>query len=129
MFSYQKHKIETIQDGSNLSLKYDSSFKILYHHCNFRYQLNAKKNKTENYPTRKKNTYSAQNLMVCLANASSNEDIRDEENPLSKSVFNGSVNTDKIRILNVVPPERIVQGFFSFFFNFFWLFLSVVIFI
>ncbi|XP_044500221.1 protein PHYTOCHROME-DEPENDENT LATE-FLOWERING-like [Mangifera indica] len=75
-----------------------------------RYQLNSKKNKVDDCQMRKPNTYSTQNLLVCLRSVSNNEDFKDELRPLSKSLLGGSMNISKSRVLNFVIPERILQG-------------------
>ncbi|KAG8494651.1 hypothetical protein CXB51_012264 [Gossypium anomalum] len=75
-----------------------------------RCQLNRKKNKVDEYHVRKSNTHSPQLVSAFLSNFSSNEDFKDESKPLSKSLFGGSVNTYKTRILNFVQGERVVQG-------------------
>ncbi|XWS12183.1 hypothetical protein CRYUN_Cryun37aG0068000 [Craigia yunnanensis] len=75
-----------------------------------RYQLNSKKNKVEEYHVQKSSTHSPQLLSTCLASLSSNENFEDDLNPLSKSLFGGSMNTYKTRILNFVQGERVVQG-------------------
>ncbi|XWS18790.1 hypothetical protein CRYUN_Cryun32bG0075100 [Craigia yunnanensis] len=75
-----------------------------------RYQLNSKKNKVEEYHVRKPSTHSPQQLSTCMASLSSNEDFKDDSNPLSNSLFGGSKNTCKTRILNFVQGERVVQG-------------------
>lgn len=75
-----------------------------------RHQLNCKKNKVDDYPIRKLNSYSPQNLAVCLSNASSNEGLKDETKSLSRSLVGGSMNVSKIRVLTFWLPERVVQG-------------------
>ncbi|PIN09556.1 hypothetical protein CDL12_17857 [Handroanthus impetiginosus] len=77
-----------------------------------RCQLNRKKSKADEYPMRKPNTYSAQKLMACLSSDSNNENLKDEtcKMPLSKSLVGGSMNVCKIRILNCIQSERIIQG-------------------
>ncbi|PPR87979.1 hypothetical protein GOBAR_AA32715 [Gossypium barbadense] len=75
-----------------------------------RCQLNRKKNKADEYHVRKPSTHSPQLVSAFLSNFSSNEDFKDESKPLSKSLFGGSVNTYKTRILNFVQGERVVQG-------------------
>ncbi|XVF74276.1 hypothetical protein PTKIN_Ptkin13bG0097200 [Pterospermum kingtungense] len=75
-----------------------------------RYQLNSKKNKVEEYHVRKPSTHSPQRLATCLASLCGNEDFKDDSNRLSKSLFGGSMNTYKTRILNFVQGDRVVQG-------------------
>ncbi|XP_028752169.1 protein PHYTOCHROME-DEPENDENT LATE-FLOWERING isoform X2 [Neltuma alba] len=75
-----------------------------------RHQLNCKKNKVDDCPIRKQNSYSPQHVAVCLANASSNEGFKDDTKSLSKSLVGGSMNVSKIRILSFWLPERVVQG-------------------
>ncbi|KAF8393662.1 hypothetical protein HHK36_021908 [Tetracentron sinense] len=76
------------------------------------YQLNCKKNKVENYPIRKPETYSTQLLSNCLSNILDNEDLKDATcmSPMSKSLVGGSMNICKTRALNFVQTERIIQG-------------------
>ncbi|XVF27107.1 hypothetical protein REPUB_Repub14bG0078100 [Reevesia pubescens] len=75
-----------------------------------RYQLNSKKNKVDEYNVRKPSAHSPQKLSTCLTSLPSNEDFKDDSNPLSKSLFGGSNNTYKTRILSFVQSERVVQG-------------------
>ncbi|XP_022842611.1 mediator of RNA polymerase II transcription subunit 15a [Olea europaea var. sylvestris] len=77
-----------------------------------RYQLNSKKNKVDQYPIRKPQTYSAQQLALHLSNDSNNENLKDEmcKMPLSRSLVGGNMNVPKTRILNFVQTERILQG-------------------
>ncbi|KAE9595880.1 hypothetical protein Lal_00030581 [Lupinus albus] len=75
-----------------------------------RHQLNLKKNKSDDYPTRKQTMYSAQHLGACLSNATNNDGIMDETNSLSKSLMGGSMNVCKMRYLSFFFPERVVQG-------------------
>lgn len=76
-----------------------------------RHKLNCKKNKIDDYPIRKPNSYSAQRLNAHLSNVS-NEDIEDEPcpKPLSKSLVGGSMNICKTRVIAFLQPERVVQG-------------------
>ncbi|KAI4355402.1 hypothetical protein L6164_004181 [Bauhinia variegata] len=76
-----------------------------------RHQLNCKKNKVDDYPIRKQN-YSPQLLANYLSNTSNGEDLKDDASSrsLSKSLVGGSMNVCKIRVLNFVLPERVVQG-------------------
>lgn len=78
----------------------------------FRHQLNCKRNKVEDCPV-KKPTFSPQELLGRLSMASHNEDIKDDtcKMPLSKSLAGGSMNVCKLRVLNFVQAERVVQGF------------------
>ncbi|XP_019443543.1 PREDICTED: uncharacterized protein LOC109356679 isoform X2 [Lupinus angustifolius] len=75
-----------------------------------RHQLNLKKNKGDDYPTRKQATYSTQHLGACLSNATNNDGIIDETSSLSKSLMGGSMNVCKMRHLSFFFPERVVQG-------------------
>ncbi|KAA8540341.1 hypothetical protein F0562_024740 [Nyssa sinensis] len=77
-----------------------------------RHQLNCKKNKTDEYPIRKPNTYPAEQLLLHLSSDSNSENLRDETctMPLSKSLVGGNMNICKIRVLNIVQRERILQG-------------------
>ncbi|KAF7843627.1 protein PHYTOCHROME-DEPENDENT LATE-FLOWERING isoform X1 [Senna tora] len=75
-----------------------------------RHQLNCKKNKVDDYPIKKKNSYSPQHLSLCLSNASNNEGLKDETKSLSKSLVGGSMNVSKVRVLTFLLPERVVQG-------------------
>ncbi|KAM1717014.1 hypothetical protein ACFX11_024906 [Malus domestica] len=77
-----------------------------------RYHLNKRKNKVDDHPVKKPNAFPDQHLRACLSNGSNNEDFKDDscERPLSKSLVGGSMNICKIRILNFVKEEHIVQG-------------------
>ncbi|KAJ7951479.1 Transcription factor SPT20-like [Quillaja saponaria] len=78
-----------------------------------RHQLNCKKNKIDDHLVRKPNMYSYQRLSAHLSNASNNnEDLKDDAcaRSLSKSLVGGSINVCKIRVLNFLLPERVVQG-------------------
>ncbi|KAE8659576.1 Nup107-like protein [Hibiscus syriacus] len=72
-----------------------------------RYQLNRKKNKGEEYHVQKPSLHSPQLISACLTSLSSNEDFKDELNPLSKSLIGGSMNTCKKRILNFVQGNLV----------------------
>nr|KJB57011.1 hypothetical protein B456_009G145100 [Gossypium raimondii] len=72
-----------------------------------RCQLNRKKNKVDEYHVRKPSTHSTELVSPFLSNFSSNEDFKDESKPLSKSLFGGSVNTYKTRILNFVQGNLV----------------------
>ncbi|KAK6124703.1 hypothetical protein DH2020_041558 [Rehmannia glutinosa] len=75
------------------------------------HQLNNKKNKVEEYPIRKPNTYSAQHLATHLSSDSNNENLKDETcKSLSKSLVGGNMNVCKTRILAFTQSERIIQG-------------------
>ncbi|XP_059455958.1 protein PHYTOCHROME-DEPENDENT LATE-FLOWERING-like [Corylus avellana] len=73
-----------------------------------RHQLNSKKNKVDNYPIRKPNTYSIQPLSTYLSNASNDEDLKDDANAksLSMSLASGSMNICKIRVLKFIQPQE-----------------------
>ncbi|KAE9605816.1 hypothetical protein Lal_00025579 [Lupinus albus] len=75
-----------------------------------RHQLNSKKNKGDDYPMRKQNTYSQQHLVACLSNARNSDGIIDETISLSKSLTGGSMNVCKTRHLSFFFPERVIQG-------------------
>ncbi|KAL6560011.1 hypothetical protein OROGR_005128 [Orobanche gracilis] len=75
-----------------------------------RCQLNHKKNKVDEFPRRKLNAYSAQELMRHLSSDSNNEILKDETYKLSKSLIAGSMNVSKTRIMNFIQTERIIQG-------------------
>ncbi|KAH6793288.1 nuclear receptor coactivator [Perilla frutescens var. hirtella] len=77
-----------------------------------RLQLNCKKSKVDEYPMRKPNAYSGQQLMSHLSSDSNSENLKDEtcKMPLSKSLVGGNMNTCKTRILNFIQTERILQG-------------------
>ncbi|KAK7275550.1 hypothetical protein RIF29_16669 [Crotalaria pallida] len=75
-----------------------------------RHQLNVKKNKGDDYPMRKQNTYSTQLLTEYFSNAMNNDGIIDESSSLSKSLVGGSMNVCKLRHLSFIFPERVVQG-------------------
>ncbi|XP_039070098.1 protein PHYTOCHROME-DEPENDENT LATE-FLOWERING-like isoform X2 [Hibiscus syriacus] len=72
-----------------------------------RYQFNRKKNKVDEYHVRKPSSHSPQLMSACLTSLSSNEDLKDELNPLSKSLIGGSMNTCKKRILNFVQGNLV----------------------
>ncbi|KAK6914660.1 Spt20-like, SEP domain [Dillenia turbinata] len=74
-----------------------------------RYQLNSKKNKVDDC-SRKPNTFNLQPVVHCLAAVGNIEDCKDEAMPLSKSLVGGSMNVPKIRVLNFVQTERVLQG-------------------
>lgn len=78
----------------------------------FRYQLNRKKNKVDDPPNRKPNTFSAQNLLTSLSNGSNNDDFKEDPSmrSLSKSLVGGNMNICKTRVLNFMQHDRIVQG-------------------
>lgn len=77
-----------------------------------RHPLNCKKEKGDECPVRKPNAYSAQEVSFCLSNASNPEDFKDETctMPLSKSLVGGSINICKLRVLNFVHAEDVLQG-------------------
>lgn len=77
----------------------------------YRYQLNCKKHKVDDY-SRRPRAYARQSLIVCLQNLSNDEDFKDEDKALSKSIFGGSMNTCKTRIMNFLMLERVMQGIF-----------------
>ncbi|GMJ08405.1 PHYTOCHROME-DEPENDENT LATE-FLOWERING [Hibiscus trionum] len=72
-----------------------------------RCQLNRKKNKVDEYHVRKTSSHSPQLISACLTSLSSNEDFKDDLNPLSKSLIGGNLNTDKTRILNFVQGNLV----------------------
>ncbi|XP_019093621.1 PREDICTED: uncharacterized protein LOC104751088 isoform X1 [Camelina sativa] len=74
-----------------------------------RYQLNCKKHKVDEY-SRRPRVYAKQSLAVCLSNLSNEEDFKDEDKALSKSIFGGSMNTCKKRVMNFARMERVMQG-------------------
>ncbi|CAG7893396.1 unnamed protein product [Brassica rapa] len=74
-----------------------------------RYQLNCKKHKVDEY-SRRPRSYVPQRLMVCFSGLSNNEDFKDEEKALSKSILGGSMNTCKTRVINFLRMERVMQG-------------------
>ncbi|KAJ4909438.1 Spt20 family protein [Raphanus sativus] len=74
-----------------------------------RYQLNCKKHKVDDY-SRRPRSYVPQRLMVCFSGLSNNEDFKDEEKALSKSILGGSMNTCKTRVINFLRMERVMQG-------------------
>ena len=78
----------------------------------FRFQLNCKKSKVDEYPMRKTNVFPAQQLLALLSNDSSNENFKDEscKMPLSTSLAGGNMNVCKTRVLNFMLTERIVHG-------------------
>ena len=77
-----------------------------------RYRLHCKKNKVDEYPIRKP-SFSPQKLSACLSMASQNEDLKDDTctMPLSKSLAGGSMNCCKLRVVNFLQTERVLQGF------------------
>ncbi|CAN0877730.1 Protein PHYTOCHROME-DEPENDENT LATE-FLOWERING [Linum grandiflorum] len=76
-----------------------------------RHQLHRKRNKVDDY-SRKPNTYNPQNIAVCLSNAANHEDFKDEANErqLSKSLVGGNNNVPKIRVMNFMQGEQVLQG-------------------
>ncbi|KAG2313193.1 hypothetical protein Bca52824_024750 [Brassica carinata] len=74
-----------------------------------RYQLNCKKHKVDEY-SRRPRSYVPQRLMACFSGLSNNEDFKDEEKALSKSILGGSMNTCKTRVVNFLRMERVMQG-------------------
>ena len=84
-----------------------------------RHQLNCKKNKAENNAIRKQSLYSPQLLAAGLSSLSNDEDLKDDAStkPLSKSLVGGSMNVCKLRVLNFMLPERVVQGLFKYLVN------------
>ncbi|XP_073271435.1 protein PHYTOCHROME-DEPENDENT LATE-FLOWERING-like [Primulina huaijiensis] len=77
-----------------------------------RCQLHRKKSKVDEYPIRKHNTFSSQQLLLQLSSDSSNGNLNDEmcKMPLSKSLVGGHMNVLKTRILNFLQTERVIQG-------------------
>ncbi|CAK7356481.1 unnamed protein product [Dovyalis caffra] len=77
-----------------------------------RHQLNRKKNKVDDYPIRKPNTYLSKNLQVCLSNSANNEEFQDDTNAtkLSKSLVGGNMNICKTRFMDFILSERVLQG-------------------
>lgn len=82
----------------------------------FRYQLNYKKGKDEEYPMSESSTYSTQPLVSHLSSDSNNENLKDKtcQMPLSNSLVGGSMDVCKTRILNFIQTERILQGELTF---------------
>ncbi|CAH8334593.1 unnamed protein product [Eruca vesicaria subsp. sativa] len=74
-----------------------------------KYQLNCKKHKVDEY-SRRPRSYVPQRLMACFSSLSNNEDFKDEEKALSKSILGGSMNTCKTRVINFLRMERVMQG-------------------
>ncbi|MCL7040189.1 hypothetical protein MKW94_013120, partial [Papaver nudicaule] len=66
-----------------------------------RHQLNCKKNKVDNIPSKEPVSYSTQHLQMRLSNVSNYEDFKDSScvTPLSKSLIGGSMNVCKRRAL------------------------------
>ncbi|OIS97163.1 hypothetical protein A4A49_08145, partial [Nicotiana attenuata] len=77
-----------------------------------RFQFNRKKNKVDEYSRRKQNVYPAQQLLLHLSNNSNNENFKDEpcRMALSKSLFGGSMNICKKRVLTFLQTEEVLQG-------------------
>ncbi|XP_076885770.1 protein PHYTOCHROME-DEPENDENT LATE-FLOWERING-like [Bidens hawaiensis] len=73
-----------------------------------RYQLNMKKNKVDEYI--ENTSFSTQQLNHHLFNDLNNENPKDEDMPLSKSLVGGSVNVCKTRVLIFEQKERVLQG-------------------
>ncbi|KAL0441332.1 UNVERIFIED_CONTAM: protein PHYTOCHROME-DEPENDENT LATE-FLOWERING [Sesamum radiatum] len=94
--------------GDQTMLERFSKIEVVAMRC----QLNCKKNKVDEYPMRKPNAYSAQQLVSHLSSDSNNENLKDEtcKMPLSKSLIGGNMNVCKTRILNFIQTERIIQG-------------------
>ena len=82
----------------------------------FRYQLNCKKGRDDEYPMSKSSTYSTQQLMSHLSSDSNNESLKDKtrQMPLSNSLVDCSMNVCKSKILNFIQTERILQGELTF---------------
>ncbi|KAG0480210.1 hypothetical protein HPP92_011068 [Vanilla planifolia] len=74
-----------------------------------RYQLNTKNNKVENYPARKPQPHSSQEVAQSLSNSSNSEDFTDPVQTLSKSIRCGNINTCKTRVITFIRPERFYQ--------------------
>ena len=64
----------------------------------------------DEYPIRKPSTYPTQPLSVLLSSDANSENFRDETCSLSKSLVGGNMNICKIRVLNIVQTDRILQG-------------------
>ncbi|KAL4279160.1 hypothetical protein GQ457_03G040280 [Hibiscus cannabinus] len=89
--------------GDQTMLERFSKIEIVTMRC----QLNRKKNKVDEYHVRKPSTHSPQLISACLTSLSSNEDFKDELNPLSKSLIGGSMNAYKTRTLNFVQGNLV----------------------
>lgn len=63
--------------------------------------------------SRRPRVYDKQSLVACLSNLSNEEDFKDEDKALSKSILGGSMNTCKTRVMNFARMERVMQGLFS----------------
>ncbi|CAA7052455.1 unnamed protein product [Microthlaspi erraticum] len=74
-----------------------------------RYQLNCKKHKVDEY-SRRPRSYAQQALLVCFSNLSNNEEFKDEDRALSKSILGGSMNTCKTRVMNFLRGHHVMQG-------------------
>lgn len=75
-----------------------------------RYQINARKNKVENYPARKPRQYSYQQVAVSLSNSLNSEDFTDLTDSLSRSIRGGNINTCKTRLITFIRSERFYQA-------------------
>ncbi|XP_052180638.1 protein PHYTOCHROME-DEPENDENT LATE-FLOWERING isoform X2 [Diospyros lotus] len=77
-----------------------------------RHKIHFRKSKVNEQPIRKPTTFPSQQLSILLSSDSNNDNLRDESctMPLSKSLVGGSMNACKIRVLNFVQTERMLQG-------------------
>uniref|UniRef100_A0A6N2MU29 Uncharacterized protein n=1 Tax=Salix viminalis TaxID=40686 RepID=A0A6N2MU29_SALVM len=77
-----------------------------------RHQLNRQKNKVDDYPIKKSKTYSPQHLSLHLSNSTSNEEFKNDTNAtqLSKSLVGGNMNICKMRFMDFIITEGVLQG-------------------
>ncbi|WOL02656.1 hypothetical protein Cni_G11375 [Canna indica] len=74
-----------------------------------RYQLNAKKKKVDDYPSRETMQRSTQQLANYLSDSLHCEDFTDQIKPMSGSIIGGSINTYKSRTMSFMRNERVFQ--------------------
>lgn len=81
--------------------------------CFSRHLFNCKKNKVDNYSVDKPNTFSHQNLMVCLSSLPNCEDVKNDASArkLSKSIVGGCMNVCKMRVITILQADRVILGF------------------
>lgn len=86
-----------------------------FHAFGFRCQINARKNKVENYPARKPRSYSYQQVGISLSNSLNSEDFTDPTDSLSRSIRGGNINNCKTRVITFIRSERFYPGRYSWF--------------
>lgn len=71
----------------------------------FRYQLNVKKTKIDEYPAKKAVGLPSQPLAVFLRDSYNADDFIDEMKPVSRSFVGGNINTCKTRTIEFMRTE------------------------